>query len=1147
MKRIVLLSVIILFPFVMIAQTAEEYYLKGKNYYEGTNGVSKDYAEAYKWFSKAAEMGNANAMNGLGLIYEFGRGVTKDYNEAAKWYRKSAEQGYAKGQANMGYMYEAGNGVEKDYNEAAKWYRKAAEQGYARGQANLGYMYEYGYGVNQDYAEAAKWYRKAAEQGYARGQSNLGIMYENGRGVSKDYAEAAKWYSKAAEQGYAKAQNNLGNLYLNGNGVTKDYNEAIKWFRKAAEQNYASGQANLGYMFEEGYGVNQDYAEALKWYRKAAEQNNLWTLNKLGLLYMNGEGVTKDYNEAIKWFRKAAEQNYASGKANLGYMFEKGYGVNQDYAEALKWYRKAAEQNNLWTLNELGLLYKNGEGVTKDYDEALKWFSKAAELGYARAQYNIGDLYRDGLGVKKDYAEAVKWYRKATDQGNLNAQVSLGWMYENGYGVVKDITEAVKLYLSAAERGDRTAQSNMGVMYENGTGVEQDYKEAIKWYRKAIENGGIAGKFHLGRMYEDGKGVRKSYTIAMEWYQKAANQGEDRAMRRIGMLYENGNGVPKNFRIAEEWYKKAIDNAPTYGNSLSNAQTSLAKIQQKIANEPAGSDALKVTDELVKLQRGTETQQQKAVVQQETIPPTTKSAPKFPIIDYVNNSLKFIDPSGSDVIKTNGNYKIQFQIQNSGNGEAKGCLVKVSAKGDTKDINFKDLSLNTISPKETITVDIPISSGTNISNGQVEFTIQVDEPNGFGTDPQYITVTTRGFEAPLVKIADYSLTGSNGKELKKKQPFDLQLLLQNTKYGQADDVTVNVELPQNVVPFGGDQLNMSFAKLAGGESKSLVYSLIVNNNYSERIIPIKIHLKEKYGKYAEDRTISLNLDQDFAKSKLTVTENRQVRPALEKQNAGSDVDKDIPQTEEQQKNTFAVIITNEDYKYVDPVPYARNDGEIFMAYCKETLGIPEEHFIICQDATYGDFHSAISTIKGLSKAFEGNCNVIFYYAGHGIPNDQGSESYLLPIDGDSKIVDVCYPVSRLFQELGDMNANKVLVFLDACFSGAKRGNGTLNKARGVAIKPKNQQLKGNMIVFSATTGDEAAYPYEEQEHGLFTYFLLKKLKESGGNCTLGELGQYLKQMVLQKSMVVNHKSQTPTVRSSDIIGNTWQQMKLNHF
>ena len=123
MKKIMLLLFVLL-PTIAVAQTAEECFEKGKKSYE-----SKDYAEAYKWFKKAADQGNAKGQNGLGLLYEDGNGVTKDINEAVKWYRKSAEQGYAIAQNNLGYLYFNGRGVDKDYAEAQKWIRKAADKG----------------------------------------------------------------------------------------------------------------------------------------------------------------------------------------------------------------------------------------------------------------------------------------------------------------------------------------------------------------------------------------------------------------------------------------------------------------------------------------------------------------------------------------------------------------------------------------------------------------------------------------------------------------------------------------------------------------------------------------------------------------------------------------------------------------------------------------------------------------------------------------------------------------------------------------------------------------------------------------------------------------------------------------------------------
>jgi len=129
-------------------------------------------------------------------------------------YQKAAEQGDAQAQNNLGVYYYSGKGVTKDYKEAVKWYQKAAEQGLANAQINLGVCYFCGHGVTQDYTKAVKWFRKAAEQGLAVAQNNLGWCYEHGEGVTQDYVKAKEWYRKAADQGNAKAKNNLDRLRL---------------------------------------------------------------------------------------------------------------------------------------------------------------------------------------------------------------------------------------------------------------------------------------------------------------------------------------------------------------------------------------------------------------------------------------------------------------------------------------------------------------------------------------------------------------------------------------------------------------------------------------------------------------------------------------------------------------------------------------------------------------------------------------------------------------------------------------------------------------------------------------------------------------------------------------------------------------------
>ena len=101
----------------------------------------------------------------------------------------------------------------------------------------------------------------------------------------------------------------------------------------------------------------------------------------------------------------------------------------------------------------------------------------------------------------------------------------------------------------------------------------------------------------------------------------------------------------------------------------------------------------------------------------------------------------------------------------------------------------------------------------------------------------------------------------------------------------------------------------------------------------------------------------------------------------------------------------------------------------------------------------------------------------------------------------------------------------------------------LVQSRGVAIKPKDTEPEGKTIMIMACQNDESAYAYDDKKHGLFTYFLLKELKNSMGNICLGNLYESVMKNVKQTSLQINHKQQTPNVFVSKSFDN-WKSHKL---
>lgn len=258
----------------------------------------------------------------------------------------------------------------------------------------------------------------------------------------------------------------------------------------------------------------------------------------------------------------------------------------------------------------------------------------------------------------------------------------------------------------------------------------------------------------------------------------------------------------------------------------------------------------------------------------------------------------------------------------------------------------------------------------------------------------------------------------------------------------------------------------------------------------------------------------------------------------------SDVDTNIPSSGIVNDKTFAVIVANEKYQSVTKVDCAENDGNMFREYCHKTLGVPEKNIHFVPNATLVNMWAQVDWLESIAKAYDGDASLIFYYAGHGIPDEGTRDAYLLPVDGSGSNVKTGYKLSELYSSLSKFPTRQTVVLLDACFSGAERTGDMLVAARGVALKSKKEVPKGNLIVFSAASGDETAYQYTDKGHGLFTYFLLKKLKETKGDVSLGDLAAYVQEQVYRHSVIENSKSQTPTVIPSSELSGDWAALRL---
>ncbi len=280
-------------------------------------------------------------------------------------------------------------------------------------------------------------------------------------------------------------------------------------------------------------------------------------------------------------------------------------------------------------------------------------------------------------------------------------------------------------------------------------------------------------------------------------------------------------------------------------------------------------------------------------------------------------------------------------------------------------------------------------------------------------------------------------------------------------------------------------------------------------------------------------------------SNKPITQKKQAEPIIKTKTESvklADIDQRIPFGSRERNKTFAVVIGNEKYDNEIEVQYAANDARIFCQYLTRTLRVPRKQVHLVMNATYGKMLGELDWLRSVSKAFGKDASIIFYYAGHGMPDESTRNAYILPVDGNASQVRTAIRTDELYNTLTANEVKKVLVFFDACFSGAGR-DGMLASGRGVRIKPKNEEVKGNIIVFSAASGDETAHPFEEKHHGLFSYYLMKKIRETKGGVSLEELYNYIRTNVYQKS-VINGREQNPKINVSPGLREKWQMIKF---
>ena len=504
--------------------------------------------------------------------------------------------------------------------------------------------------------------------------------------------------------------------------------------------------------------------------------------------------------------------------------------------------------------------------------------------------------------------------------------------------------------------------------------------------------------------------------------------------------------------------------------------------------------------------------------------------------------VAFVEPNGNGFLDAEEKGKVKVSITNSGKGSAMGVFVKLNAETSNRDISAETSKIiGQVPTGQTKTAQFEINASKSVTRMENRFTVSATESYGFPPDPAQISFETFPFIPPKLELVDFGISTPNeGNEIRPQTTTEVQARVQNRGQGPAEDVQFSINLPKGIYFTPDSRQDYSFSSLKPGEFKDLEFSFNTAKTVG-KTIDVSIGFTE------ESTTGKFPLDLEVEKPQQTIQQlvvSGQEMGTVEFADVATvsvDIEKDIPKSGRKGKKDLAVVFGIESYKNVPGVSFAKRDAEWMKKYFENILGIPQNRIYHKMDSDVGqaEFSKVFSEDGWLDKRVkEGETNLYVYYAGHGAPDMKKNKAYLIPYDGDPNYASQTgYEMDALYEQLGNLGAASVTVFLDACFSGANRDNEMLLADARPVFMEVDESATRNVTVFSAAGGKEISSAWPEKKHGLFSYFLMKGMRgdadANGDNqITVGELGDYIKENVSDMAGMLD-REQTPGLQTMD--------------
>ncbi len=512
------------------------------------------------------------------------------------------------------------------------------------------------------------------------------------------------------------------------------------------------------------------------------------------------------------------------------------------------------------------------------------------------------------------------------------------------------------------------------------------------------------------------------------------------------------------------------------------------------------------------------------------------SGGKPPALDY---KVTLADAAGRPALEGGKEAVLNLEVSNIGGDTARDVQVVLSGSPELVGYLGEKHFIGEVKVGEKKAVAIKAVLPAKMNAAKADISVELREGRGFSPAgkksveaallPAGVTETVEVIsQLPNISFTSRLKDQNNNRILDGGEEIILLVEVGNSGQGAAKDVQVVLSGHQELVSWLGAKKFIGGVK--PGERKMAEFKTVLPARIASETANLRIELVEGQG-FAPAQRKTLQIAMRTADVKETVEIISEVN-----------VDDIPPRIKGYERGDAAAIvigISRYREEKIPPVKYAVRDAEVMAKYLENLGGIPKTNIQVLTDdkASKSDIQGYLE--DWLPRRVNRNSTVFVYYSGHGAPDTQGKNAFIVPYEGQPDFPSKLYPLQAMYDSLSRLPAKQVVVMLDSCFSGAKGRSITPEGARPLVmtlneIAPANDKV----IVLAGANGSQISSDFDRAQHGLFTYYILRGMRGEAdrkrtGSVELGDLFKYVKANVEEKASLELNRDQTPVILPSE--------------